>query len=82
MTDFQYKINRLRQCESTCYTICLKLLQNEQQAAKAAEWLLKRLFADEQFWQISEAARDRYIFRIASSAYLNQTQMRSFMKTS
>ncbi|KQO04300.1 hypothetical protein [Paenibacillus sp. Leaf72] len=82
MMDFQYKINRLRQSESICYTICLKLLQDEQQAAKAAEWLLMRLFADEQFWKTSDSARDRYIFRIASNAYLNQSQMRSFMKTS
>ncbi|OMF24843.1 hypothetical protein BK133_22380 [Paenibacillus sp. FSL H8-0548] len=66
MFDFQKKIEKLRQFESLCFTVCVTLLTEEQAANNTAERVLCQLFADKSFWLMEESEKPPYILRLCT----------------
>lgn len=66
MFEFRQKVMALRRYESLCFTLCITLMIEEQAASKTAEHVLCQLFADQQFWQLSEAERQPYLLKVCT----------------
>ena len=50
MTDREERINKLREYEQDCYSICYYVLQCEKSACEAAKDALCRLYQSERFF--------------------------------
>lgn len=68
MYNFNAKIEILKRCESTAYTICLKLLSDEGAAYDAAKTALVEIFRDPSFWKSDEDHRQRFLLKHCFSA--------------
>lgn len=57
----QERVNIVRQYEVHCYSVCYYLLQDEQQAIKAAQEVMTRLIQDDNFCNGSDLCKEQYI---------------------
>lgn len=61
MSDYRNRLDRLKAVEVLCYSLCIHLLTEEVLAITAAKAALIDLFADEQFWSLDGAERDKRV---------------------